>query len=414
MTVVECFDRDPIENISSCLSLKPNTLIFIGDIDVMQKSAVRYERFLKNKGINTGIILRNVNPDDINDAVNVLTDIIKSGDNCVFDLSGGHEVLLAAAGSVYDRHKDNYPVIMQQLDTATGNFTDSDGDGHIEKGTAPKITVKELISLYGGIVSPLKSQPDNKYNIKDIAPLWSIVAKDARSWNKKVSVLNEIERHSGAKSDALYMSVNFSSIKNNIDNFAYKRTVFESVMRALSACGAVKIHSRKEEDYRYSYKNSLICGCLNGSGNILEYKTLFEARSLTQNGTPFFNDCLMGVNIDWDGIVHDISSPVKDTKNEIDCIFMRGLTPLFVSCKNGKIGEAELYKLNTVAERFGGNHSKKLLIATNFFADNEDSKRSVIQRAADMGILFEPNAAALDEKGWQRLLTDAIKLGCAL
>lgn len=414
MTVIECFDRDPIENISSCLSLKPDTLIFIGDTPVMQKSVGRYKRFFKNKGINTDIILRNVSADDINDAVEVLTDIVKAGDNCVFDLSGGNEVMLAAAGIVYDRYKENYPVTMQQLDTATGSFTDSDGDGYIEKGFAPKITVKELISLYGGIVSPLKPQPDNKYNTKDIAPLWSIVTKDARSWNKKIAVLNEIERHSGAKADALYVSVNFNSIKSNIENFVYKRTVFESVMRSLSACGAVKIHSRKEENYRYSYKNSLICSCLNGSGNILEYKTLFEARSLKQNGAPFFNDCLMGVNIDWDGVVHDITSPIKDTKNEIDCIFMRGLTPLFVSCKNGKIGEAELYKLNTVAERFGGKQAKKLLIATSFIADSEDSKRSVIQRAADMGILFEPNAAALDQKGWQKLLIDAINLGCAL
>lgn len=407
MTVVECFDRDPIENISSCLSLKPDTLIFIGDIDIMQKRVNRYKQFFKNKGINTKIVLRSVNSDDINDAVFVLTDIIKSGDNCVIDISGGNEAVIAAAGIVYDRQKENYPVIIQQLDTESGSFTYS--DGHIEKGSSPEITVKELIYLYGGVVSPLKPQPDSKYSIKDIAPLWSIVARDAHSWNKKVAVLSEIEHHSGAKSDDLHISVNFNSIKSNIDNFVYKRTVFESVMRSLSACGAVKVHSSKEEDYRYSYKNSLICSCLNGSGNMLEYKTLFEARSLRQNGTPFFCDCFMGVNIDWDGIVHDIASPIKDTKNEIDCILMHGLTPLFVSCKNGKIGESELYKLNTVAERFGGKHAKKLLIATNFFADSENSKRSVIQRAADMGILFEPNAAALDEKGWQKLLTGAIK-----
>ena len=50
---------------------------------------------------------------------------------------------------------------------------------------------------------------------------------------------------------------------------------------------------------------------------------------------------------------------------KIDVILMHGTTLLFISCKNGNIGEEELYKLHTVAERFGGPYVRKMLIATN-------------------------------------------------
>ena len=94
------------------------------------------------------------------------------------------------------------------------------------------------------------------------------------------------------------------------------------------------------------------------------------------------------LNIDWDGIVHHgAPGGVKDTKNEIDVMLMHGLTPVFVSCKNGAIKEIELYKLNTVAERFGGEFAKKLLVSTDFDPENEDTRKAFLQRAADMNIV---------------------------
>ena len=44
----------------------------------------------------------------------------------------------------------------------------------------------------------------------------------------------------------------------------------------------------------------------------------------------------------------------QETKNEIDVMLMRGVVPVFVSCKNGAVKMDELYKLDTVAQRFGG------------------------------------------------------------
>ena len=131
---------------------------------------------------------------------------------------------------------------------------------------------------------------------------------------------------------------------------------------------------------------------------------MFEARNLQKDGKPFFDCCYIGVNIDWDGV--DRHS--NDTKNEIDVILMRGLTPVFISCKIGEIKEIEPYKLWTVAERFGGKHVKKVLIASAFNRDNEKSELSFLNRTKDMNITFISNATDMTDGDWKNMLKNLV------
>jgi hypothetical protein len=106
-----------------------------------------------------------------------------------------------------------------------------------------------------------------------------------------------------------------------------------------------------------------------------------------------YNDVVNGVSIDWDGILN-----VKyETENEIDILAMRGIWPMFISCKNGAFDAEELYKLNTVAHRFGGKYAKKVLIATALDAMDETGKY-IRQRAEDMGIIVIDNITDKNEK----------------
>ena len=88
---------------------------------------------------------------------------------------------------------------------------------------------------------------------------------------------------------------------------------------------------------------------------------------------------MSGITIDWDGV---ISRDVPNTENEIDIILMHGVIPVFISCKNGQADVNELYKLNTVAQTFGGQYSRKVLIAGSSLVLSKAVKR----RAADMGV----------------------------
>ena len=79
------------------------------------------------------------------------------------------------------------------------------------------------------------------------------------------------------------------------------------------------------------------------------------------DGAPLYHDIRVGVVIDWDG---DEEGDAIRTVNEIDVMAMKGAIPVFISCKNGDFDMEELYKLSTVADRFGGKLVKKVLVST--------------------------------------------------
>ncbi|MBQ4612698.1 MAG: DUF1887 family protein [Clostridia bacterium] len=401
MTVIECFEHDPIDNIATCLSLLPCKLVLIGEPEDLDATVERYRAVIKRRHLPITVEPKAVCRDDINEAVEIIAAVIKTGDECVIDLSGGDGVVLAAAGVAYERYKDRYPVTLQRIDAVSGVVEDCDGDGETEALSSPKVTVGELVALYGGSVKK-DSQPSEELDVNAIAPLWNAVIRDATQWNRRVGALLEIERAAGVQRDDLCVEVDFGVVRAAIADYPDKRQRFDALIRDLEQCGVIAVASRAEGSFRYKYKTLFLRQCLSKEGNVLEYKTLFEARSLRKDGRRVFSDARMGVNIDWDGVIHrPVPGGVKDTKNEIDVMLMRGLTPVFISCKNGDIKEVELYKLHTVAARFGGERARKMLIATDFCPDSADVTMSLAQRAADMGILFVPNAAALTPQGWQ-------------
>ena len=179
-------------------------------------------------------------------------------------------------------------------------------------------------------------------------------------------------------------------------------------MQELDRRGVIQDRSDRNH-FRYRYHSSLLHQCTTKAGNILEIKTLLEGRQVTEDGVPYFTDSQMSATIDWDGHIHKISEHVPDTRNEIDAIFIKGTTPLFVSCKNGHINEDELYKLNTVAHYFGGPYAKKMLIATDLDQKSPRADRAFTQRAWDMDIFLVSDAGQLTEDEWRQLFDQAMQ-----
>ena len=61
------------------------------------------------------------------------------------------------------------------------------------------------------------------------------------------------------------------------------------------------------------------------------------------------------------------------------------MRPVLISCKNGSVNKEALYELDTVASRYGGDYSKKILV-TSYIATSQKQSRYILARAADMGI----------------------------
>ena len=391
MTLIECFDSSPIENIIATLKLKPDRVVFIGNEKKMNREVERYRVLLKNRNINPVINLYDLKKNE--NIADILIKFIENEDECVLDLTGGEEATIFTIAMTISELDDT---LREKVSIQRFNFntfaSDCDSDGDFFKGTPANLTVRELIELYGGKIHPETEQPDKCYTPENINRLWNAMRNNPKNWNKMISALNEFE--SQTTGDTIQFSL--SDKKKDISNFEYKEKLFKNALTKLRLNDIIIDNSGRDR-ICYTYKNPLYHECVKKQGNLLEMKVFLEARAFKENGTPFFNDCRMSVNIDWDGIT--TGSP--NTRNEIDIILMKDATPIFVSCKNGNIPEEELYKLHTVAEEFGGEYAKKMLIATSL--DGTTSfPLGFVQRAKDMGIILIQNARSFEKQDWEQ------------
>lgn len=403
MTIIESFEKAPIENLISVLTSKPKKVIYLGEVSQMKASMIVYEKILKEKGIETEIILKEIQKNNLQNILQVLTEIVETEEECLFDITGGEDLVLLAFGMIYERYKNHKSVKMQRFNINTGRIIDCDLDDEVTFEGTFSMDVKELISVYGGIVVPEDPQPMVENAIEVVDKVWKLAKTDSTSWNKSISNLKEFERKGKTNEDDLRMELDLKEAKEVIGEYHLKHQAVEKLLKEFYREGLIKNLSIEQDRISYKYKNLFVKRCLNKAGDALEMKCYFEAMYMEHKGKPYFNDCYVGVVIDWDGIIHPLEENWKDTTNEIDVMLMRGLIPTFISCKHGKIGEEELYKLNTVATRFGGKYAKKILIATHLEKESASSMKSYLQRAKDMNIQLIPNARELSKKDWQKV-----------
>lgn len=398
MTLIECFDCSPMENIAGCLHLQPEKLILLGDKAQMEDVAHRYRRFLKKRNLNTRVELQDIRKNDLYHTTAVLADIVRREQDCVIDLSGGDEQVILAVGAMLaglDETQRRH-VSVQKFDTAQRVLVDCDNDGHVVRGKRTFLSVAEVVALNGGTTQTGTGQISSDCTPRELDALWSIVAADPKGWNRSMALLGEFESRSDSKRE---IRLDLDRIRGQLRNFDEKAPKLRSLLEEFHSRGIIDLHSSRNI-LSYTYTSPLLRCCTQKAGNVLEIKTLLEARAMQQDGKSYFDDCQMSVTIDWDGITHAPMERIPETKNEIDVVLTKGLVPLFISCKNGDIGDEELYKLHTVATRFGGPRARKMLVATNLDRKSAAADRSFIQRAWDMDIFVVSDAAELSREDW--------------
>lgn len=406
MTLIECFDACATENIAACLYLRPQKMVLFGDQAKMRSDLSLYREVLAQRGICCDLEYHYVDVNDVDAMVRAFIALLSQNEEFVIDIAGGDEQMFLAAGAALASlpAEKRAQVTLQQLDPLTGTPQILGNRAPIA-GQPVQLKVHELVRLQGGIIYPDTTQPGPEYTAADLDALWALVRRDAGSWNRRITTLREFESKAGIASP---MCLDLRQLRGMIRDFDNKLPLVRSILWDLYDCGAIQDY-RRGDCLEYRYASPLMRACTMGPGNILENKVLLEARGLLSGGKPYFHDLRMGVHIDWDGVVHEPAQQIPDTHNEIDLILMRGAVPLFISCKNGDIKEDEIYKLNTVATRFGAPHARKMLIATDMGSANAGGQEALVQRGRDMDVIVIPRAATLTRKEWRQMLMAAMQ-----
>lgn len=412
MTAVEFYDRTPIENVISSLTTVPDKIIFIGDGKVMKKFDSVYRAFLEARGLNIELAYRNIKKNDLNNIVEVLSDIVEIEEQCVFDLTGGEDLVLVAMGIVFQKYSDKN-IQMQRFNIRNSVVTDCDNDGTILYSGIPEVTVEEHIRLHGGVVRYENENDDRTFQwdlsddfVNDIEKMWSICRTNPGLWNAQLNVLEAFE--ACMVDPSLNVMVNISTIQEHLKYVGVKYVSIKGLLRALDQKHLIYSYADDGQNISFTYKNEQVKKCLIKAGTVLELKVLIAANSLlNKDGTVFYTDSMNGVYIDWDGNLHDLTDEEKDTENEIDVVLMKGLTPIFISCKNGQVDDDELYKLESVTNRFGGLYAKKVLIAT-YLGKKTKSMEYFKQRAKDMKINLIDGVHQLSDEQFAKMVKHLI------
>lgn len=405
MTIIEFFDKSAIENIASSLLCQPDRVIFIGSSKKqMDRNLSLYREVLTQRGLNTELIPRTVSRNNLALILDTLTEIVKEDPDCVFDLTGGEDLYLVATGML----AKEYPNIkLHRFNVLNSTFIDCDADGVLLNSLPSKISIDENIRIYGGRVVYTEENEDATFIWNfgeelnaDIEAMWDICKFDTSLWNAQINTLDKVTGMFGSP-DSLELSVDKETARRRMKASGDKFVFNLSVMRKLEKRGLItNLH---DNDSRFSlvYKNEKIKRCLTQAGKILELYITIKAADVKDGDEYVYDDFLNGVFIDWDGVTH--GDGAVEVENEIDVMLMHEMIPVFISCKNGFVEMNELYKLSTVAERFGGKYAKKVLVVAEL--DKMGTSEHYIRaRADEMGIRVIGNAAELSEKELLRQL----------
>ena len=354
MTLIEFFDQEAIDNAMGALLLKPERLVILYAEKSCDIFVSALEKVLEKRSIKTEIFAERVDISTVETAKVKLEEIVERFADCDFDISGGNDIILVAIGSVAKKY--NLPLHIVDVKNQSVKAVNSDRE---YKVADVKIGVNELIDLYGGRCSNESREKESCTwarsidGEKDIEAVWDICKKDPPAWNGAMGKSKSI----------------------GTDKHA-------AVWARLKRAGLV----RGDGD-NMRYKNSLVRYLLSRQGTALEMYTFICAK---ETGT--FDDGQSGALLDWKGR--------REVENEIDVLLCRGAVGYFISCKNGMVDSTELYKLSTVANRFGGRYAKKILVLSSFEPD-----RSFMARADELGITVIKNVRYLQKKDFVKRLS---------
>ena len=300
---------------------------------------------------------------------NTFDAIVHDYPNCVFDCTGGKDLVLLQAG-LYCREK-NIPTYY--IDPIRGKFVNVIGCDYLRDYYAmPRLSAEDLLAIAGarligyGHYEPEALTEDFE---QDVFRIWPVVCRNPGAWGKLVAFFQAV---SGGAENQLVMDAPHAVYVNRQSTVYYQ----PALLHELEELGILSDLQIMSHHVRFTYKNTMIKNCLQNHGIWLE---LYAYYSALQCGC--YDDVRTSVIVDWD----NARGTDRSTRNEIDVLMVRGIQSVFVSCKMGAPTPLALSEIKILSQKFGGENTKTVVLTA---ADVYERDRSLLQRARDLDIIL--------------------------
>ena len=363
-TLIELYDQMPIKNVLGPEMFWPEETIFICPPEVESNRELRrsLRKYFEHRNCPMKLTFIPVSMVDAVKVEKVLREVLETHRDSAVDISGGTDATLFAAGAV----SENTPV-----------FTYSrKKNAFFEIKNAPfarslpcnvRLNAESCFLMAGGTLLPGREDNAALMNrLEDIDRLFAVYADYRRVWNRQISYIQKLSSSEAGVLDARGPL----SLKAGNKNVTADRGLFRELERE----GLILDLELGKEEIAFRFPDESTRFWLRDIGAVLELQVF---RACLEAGV--FDDVVLSAVVNWQGG----QSQRDSVTNEIDVVAVRGIQPVFISCKTCEIRTEALNELAILRDRFGGKGSRAI-IATSAMATK--SRSPMRKRAAELDI----------------------------
>ena len=374
-TLIEFYDERPIENVLATETFQPEETVFICPPDVAKSRTITrsLEKYFALRRCPSRISFV---PVSLLDAVKVekkLRQVLAAHEDCAMDITGGTDAALFAAGAV----SGDTPV-----------FTYSrKRNAFFEIKNAPfarnlpcdiRLDAEACFLMAGGALAP--GRADNAAlagREEQIDRLFAVYAAHRQIWNRQVSYFQKIS----SASDPDLRAEGSRTCKADHGMV----TANEELLCDLRDGGLILDLKLDGDSVSFCFPDETVRFWLRDMGSALELRVYRACVA-----AACFDDVILSAVVNWEAD----GKKADAVTNEIDVMAVRGVQPVFISCKTCENKTEALNELAILRDRFGGKGSRAVIVTSA----NASRGRAVMRhRAAELDIeVIEWNDLRLD------------------
>lgn len=338
--LVELFDHHTIEkNVYQTFICDCDEVLFLSLKKITEDERLALKHFLLDQVSHVKQVhFRQISLDKITDDLNLF---LTNYDSVTLDVFGGDSIL-AIFLYQYGLEKQ-LPIIAIDIEQGK-QFKWKMGKVEKEELVIPNLTIEQLMALRGGKLLKSKQPFHTPKQIAAIKKLANFALTNPEEWLKVTQFF------ASARTSNLHSETG-KELENNGKRYSYPK----SIISLLTDADLLHIEEETSKQVSYTFSTpeaQLLC---RSKGHILElYLYLLALES------EYFDECMIGVEIDWNGIFPE----VDNVQNEIDVVLRKGQSIIFISCKMTDLSVEAINELEVYANHFAGESCLKLIVCS--------------------------------------------------
>lgn len=387
--LIELFDTEPTKNLLAATIFAPEIVVFLcdeRDTTLFKESSIY--RYFRRRGLRTRPRFLYLNASDPEAVRRVLWAVLRDYPGCVFDFSGGRDLLVLVAGT-FGAELD-LPGFY--IDLPRGNFVDIRHCAHLARSfQMPRFAAEDLFAMTGAAVhghshvAQDELTPDFE---RDAGAVFRIVQHNPKAWGEFVGYLQACCAGLPAA------QLEAGGAKTMVGD-QHPQRFNPVIFQRLHEAGVLNAFDVDGPAVRFAFKSQVLKRCLLINGIWLELFCYITAKN-----THWFDEVRTGVVIDWDGAATNTDT----AKNEVDVLLIKGVTPVFISCKMGLPSPLALSEIKLLSVKFGGRFSRSVLLCAGRLSEEN---RALQSRAEELGIHLLDSTALTGKHLAERLIQAA-------